>query len=226
MFTKTRDGAEASNSQAASNKRPSRSAPSIISGDMQVNGQLTAAGDIQVDGKVDGDITSGSLTIGEKAQVSGDIMAEEVIVRGKVVGSIRARKVQLCSTAHVEGDIFHQALAVETGAYFEGNCRHSDDPLKEKPGASRPASPGRRVGTGPAPRPDGGTPEGTAPPAAAAAAKQAQAEPGAPAPVAKAPIPGPGPGGPSPRVPGGLIGRAGPVHMGRRPEPVANKGRK
>ena len=54
---------------------------------MIVNGALAAGGDIQVDGKVQGDITSGSLTVGEKAVVEGEILAEEVIVRGKIVGS-------------------------------------------------------------------------------------------------------------------------------------------
>jgi cytoskeletal protein CcmA (bactofilin family) len=39
--------------------------------------------------------------------------------------------VLLASTCHVEGDILHEAFAVETGAFFEGNCRHADNPLAE-----------------------------------------------------------------------------------------------
>jgi cytoskeletal protein CcmA (bactofilin family) len=35
----------------------------------------------------------------------------------------------------VEGDILHEAIAVETGAFFEGNCRHSDNPLADNPPA-------------------------------------------------------------------------------------------
>ena len=163
-----------------------KAAPSIISSDMTVNGAMTAAGDIQVDGKVDGDITSGSLTVGEKALVNGEILAEEVIVRGKIVGSIRARKVQLCSTCHVEGDIYHQALAVETGAYFEGNCRHSDDPLKESGGGS-----GRRSAPSGDRRPGGGAPP------------RADASPSASASLA--------PQTPGPRIPGGLLGRPAPI---------------
>jgi hypothetical protein len=48
------------------------------------------------------------------------------------MGRIRARKVQLASTSHVEGDILHEAFSVEAGAFFEGNCRHSDNPLGEE----------------------------------------------------------------------------------------------
>jgi cytoskeletal protein CcmA (bactofilin family) len=78
---------------------------------------------------VEGDIRSVGLVIGEKAEVHGEIFAEDVTIRGKVMGRIRARKVLLAATSHVEGDILHEAFAVEAGAFFEGNCRHSDNPL-------------------------------------------------------------------------------------------------
>jgi cytoskeletal protein CcmA (bactofilin family) len=133
-----------------------RTAPSIISSDLVVHGNLVATGDIQVDGTVEGDIRSQSLTIGEKASVSGEVVAEDIVIRGRVIGTIRGRRVQLSSTCHVEGDILHEALAVETGAFFEGNCRHSDDPIGQasatKPVAGRPAG---ATPLGSAPRPVG-----------------------------------------------------------------------
>jgi len=111
-------------------KRLSRgTAPSIISADLTVRGLLTSTGDIQIDGIVEGDVRSAGLVIGEKAEIHGEIFAEDVTVRGRVMGRIRARKVLLAATSHVEGDILHEAFAVEAGAFFEGNCRHSDNPL-------------------------------------------------------------------------------------------------
>ena len=107
------------------------SAPSIISADMVINGTLNSAGDIQIDGRVEGDVRSVGLVIGDKAEIHGEVLAEDVTVRGKVVGRIRARKVLLAATSHVEGDILHEAFAVESGAFFEGNCRHSDNPLAD-----------------------------------------------------------------------------------------------
>jgi cytoskeletal protein CcmA (bactofilin family) len=107
-------------------------APSIISADLTVTGALTSTGDIQVDGRVEGDVQSAGLVIGDKAFIHGDVMAEEVTIRGRVQGSVRARKVLLASTCHVEGNILHEAFAVETGAFFEGNCRHADNPLAEE----------------------------------------------------------------------------------------------
>ena len=109
------------------------SAPSIISTDMIMQGALSSAGDIQIDGRVEGDVRSVGLVIGEKAEIHGEVLAEDVTVRGKVIGRIRARKVLLAATCRVEGDILHEALAVESGAFFEGNCRHSDNPLGDNP---------------------------------------------------------------------------------------------
>ena len=114
---------------AAPRKAARGSAPSILSADALITGTITCAGDMQIDGRVEGDVRSVSLMIGDKAEIRGEIFAEEVTVRDRVIGRIRARKVLLCATSHVEGDILHEAFAVESGAFFEGNCRHSDDPL-------------------------------------------------------------------------------------------------
>jgi cytoskeletal protein CcmA (bactofilin family) len=111
--------------------------PSIISADLTIKGTLVTERDVQLDGRVEGDIRAASLVLGEKALVQGDIYAEEAIIRGRVEGSIRARKVTLTTTAHVEGNIVHdRQLSVEAGAYFEGNCRHAENPMKDAGGES------------------------------------------------------------------------------------------
>ncbi len=125
--------------------------PSIISSDVVMRGNVNSAGEIQFDGSLEGDIKAGSLIIGEKASVKGEVICETVTVRGRVEGGIRAKSVSLASTAHIQGDILHSSLSVETGAHFEGNCRHSDDPLSETSAKdfrrARPSAPA------PAPRP-------------------------------------------------------------------------
>ena len=119
-------------------------APSIFSSDLVVEGTLNSEGDIQIDGRIEGNIRSGSLTVGEKATINGEIVANSVTVRGRIVGSIRARRVQLSGTSHVEGDILHNSLSVESGAFFDGNCRHAEDPLTAempKTAKTKPAKP-------------------------------------------------------------------------------------
>ncbi|MDZ7627121.1 MAG: polymer-forming cytoskeletal protein [Parvularculaceae bacterium] len=124
--------------------------PTIISADMAIRGNVNSAGEVQLDGTLDGDIKAHMLIVGEKAAVKGEIICEQVMIRGRVEGGIRAKQVALASTAYIVGDILHSSLSVESGAHFEGNCRHSDDPLSEAAGSdfrkTRPTS-------GPTPRP-------------------------------------------------------------------------
>ena len=150
----------------------SASAPSLISADLVVNGTLTSTGDIQIDGRVEGDVHSSGLVIGDKAFINGEVIADDVTVRGRVQGGIRARKVLLAATCHVEGNILHEAFAVEAGAFFEGNCRHSDNPLSEEMQRTtmverKPAAPSAPA----APRPAEAAPRPAAPAASFAPLK-------------------------------------------------------
>jgi cytoskeletal protein CcmA (bactofilin family) len=114
----------------------SKMVPSIIGEDLTISGNVSSKGEIQVDGEIQGDIDCGSLLLGDKSQVTGNVVAEDVVVRGHVTGSIRGLRVTLQAQSHVEGDIFHQSLAIEQGAYFEGKSRRSDDPLAEVRGSA------------------------------------------------------------------------------------------
>ena len=110
-----------------------RMAPSIIGEDLTVTGNVLSKGEVQVDGQIQGDVHCSSLIVGEKAQITGGIVAEDVVVRGQVMGSIRGVRVTLQASSHVEGDIFHQSLAIEQGAFFEGKSRRSEDPIASAP---------------------------------------------------------------------------------------------
>ena len=118
---------------AAAYRGAERMAPSIIGEDLTVTGNVLSKGEVQVDGQIQGDVHCSSLIVGEKAQITGGIVAEDVVVRGQVMGSIRGVRVTLQSSSHVEGDIFHQSLAIEQGAFFEGKSRRSEDPIASAP---------------------------------------------------------------------------------------------
>jgi cytoskeletal protein CcmA (bactofilin family) len=100
--------------------------PSIISADMKIVGSIDSSGDIQIDGVIEGDVTSRTVTVSDTATVRGSIAAETLRVAGTVKGGLTAKSVTLTRTARVEGDIIHQALAIESGANFEGQCRRLD----------------------------------------------------------------------------------------------------
>ncbi len=80
--------------------------PSLISANLQIVGNLRSQGEVQIDGTVDGDVAANALTIGERATINGEIVADDVVVKGRVNGRIRARKVQLAKSARMSWAIF------------------------------------------------------------------------------------------------------------------------
>lgn len=112
------------NGDPAVPKKPA--VPSIISVDLRMVGDLDSEGEIHVDGRVEGDIRTRILLVGETANIKGEVVAESVTVHGTVTGQIKARSVALAKTAHVTGDILHESLAIEKGAYLEGHCKRMD----------------------------------------------------------------------------------------------------
>lgn len=106
---------------------PSRS---IIDACLVITGNLHSERDVQVDGKLHGDIHCSQLVVSRDATIDGNIVADEVVVRGKVKGVIRAKQVMLLDTAQVESDIFHKSLVVEQGACFDGQSRRMDEAAK------------------------------------------------------------------------------------------------
>jgi len=131
---------------AAPPRANERTPPSVIGPDLVIHGNLSSNGQVQIDGEVQGDIHGTHIVVGERARITGGIVSEEVVVRGHVMGSIRGKRVMLQAQSHVEGDIYHQALAIEQGAFFEGKSRRSEDPLgsaanNESPPMSAPVPP-------------------------------------------------------------------------------------
>src|SRR5882672_50695 len=101
----------------------SNAGPSLISAALIVTGQLESAGDIQIDGKVEGDIHGRMVRIGSGAVIKGTVFGEGVELAGTIEGKIEARAVVLTTTARISGDIFHQSLQIDKGAFFDGISR-------------------------------------------------------------------------------------------------------
>jgi cytoskeletal protein CcmA (bactofilin family) len=123
MFQTSKSTAPATESEKSEKVDTSRKQPpqqSIISSDLTIKGDLVCTGDLQIDGRVDGDITCRTLTLGAEPVINSKVKAETVRICGSFTGEIRAKKVVLTSTAKVKGDIYQDVLELERGASFEG----------------------------------------------------------------------------------------------------------
>ena len=128
MFSKTNRSNE-----LGGDDREVKAAPSIISENLHVIGNLKTEGEVQVDGIIEGNVSGRTLAVGEKAQITGEIMADEVMVRGVVRGHIRARQVERMPL--VGALAANDVLSIESGAYIEGHGKRLE---KSRDDGARP----------------------------------------------------------------------------------------
>lgn len=89
-----------------------------------LDGDITTEGDIRIDGRVNGDITSkAKVVVGATGVVDGNIFCQNAYVDGRVNGHIEVAELLILSrTASVSGNIKITKLVVEEGARFSGTC--------------------------------------------------------------------------------------------------------
>ncbi len=94
----------------------------VIGEDVEVVGSIKCSNNIQVEGKINGDLNcAGAASIGEKASIKGNISVESVVVLGQIHGNITSKdKIELKSSAKVNGDVRSKRLIVEDGVSFVG----------------------------------------------------------------------------------------------------------
>jgi cytoskeletal protein CcmA (bactofilin family) len=100
-----------------------RARSSFIGPDLQIQGYLISTSDVHVEGQIDGDCVCRQLVIKSAGRLTGDALAEEVIVSGAVEGRILAKTVGLTSRAVVSGDINYCDLIVERQATIEARMQ-------------------------------------------------------------------------------------------------------
>ena len=96
---------------------------SIIGADIVVTGNIDATVDLQIEGKVVGDVRCATLILGPESSIDGNIRAERVRVSGTVKGSIEARDLAIEASATVTGDVAYERLRIASGGALEGTLR-------------------------------------------------------------------------------------------------------
>jgi len=99
---------------------------SIIGADVRIVGNITTEGEMQIDGRVEGDISCKTLVIGASAHIVGEVKAQTVRIYGEVSGRLAADHVTIGRTGRVTGDICHGSLEIQSGAQVEGHFLRRD----------------------------------------------------------------------------------------------------
>ncbi len=96
----------------------------IIADDVEVVGSIKSSSNIQIDGKLNGDLTcAGDALLGTSCSIKGNVNVNSTTVNGQVNGNINAKdKIDLKASARVTGDIRAKRLTVEDGVSFIGKA--------------------------------------------------------------------------------------------------------
>ena len=88
-----------------------------------VEGRITSAQDLRIDGKVEGTIEVGNhgLIIGAGAEIKADLIARSILISGAVTGNVTAtERVDVHATGSIEGDVTTPRLVLTDGAMVNG----------------------------------------------------------------------------------------------------------
>lgn len=100
-----------------------KATPTIFSRDLHIDGDITSAGLVEIEGSVTGTIKGNCVIIRENGVVEGDLITESLNIKGNFKGNIKAKTISISSKAIVNGAIEYQTLCVEDGASIDGQFK-------------------------------------------------------------------------------------------------------
>jgi cytoskeletal protein CcmA (bactofilin family) len=112
--------------------RPQKRIDSLIGAGTVVQGNVTFAGGLRIDGTINGKVATaddaqGTLVISELAKVSGEVNVSHVVINGSVDGPVTATDyLELQAKARVNGDVVYRALEMHVGAIVHGKLMHAE----------------------------------------------------------------------------------------------------
>jgi cytoskeletal protein CcmA (bactofilin family) len=106
--------------------QPPNTAPSILSADLHIVGDLDGDGEVHLEGRIDGNVNCERLTIGRSGHIKGKVNCENAHVQGSLVGSLSSNDVELMETANIVGDVSHEKISIKSGAVINGFYKSTD----------------------------------------------------------------------------------------------------
>jgi cytoskeletal protein CcmA (bactofilin family) len=106
----------------------------VIGEGVIIEGNISGAGNITIEGRVRGnvEVKADSITIGPKGRVEGDVVARQATVSGRMDGKIGASEsVTITRSADFCGEIKAGRIAIDDGAFFEGNIELNREPNRK-----------------------------------------------------------------------------------------------
>jgi cytoskeletal protein CcmA (bactofilin family) len=128
--------------------KPQNRIDSLIGVGTKIEGSISFAGGLRVDGEIIGNVTAvadqpSTLVVSEEARIEGEIRVSHLVVNGEISGQVYAGEfLELQSRSRVKGDLHYNTLEMHLGAIVEGRLVHRSGEAKTvelKLASSKPA---------------------------------------------------------------------------------------
>lgn len=96
---------------------------SIIGQDMSITGDLSFKSKIQIDGRIQGNLTGTSLVVSETGRIVGNVRTESLVCYGQIIGDLTVGKLFLKKTGVINGRVETSDLSVESGGSLNGEIK-------------------------------------------------------------------------------------------------------
>ena len=93
---------------------------SILAKSFSLKGSITCKGELQIDGRINGNINGEKVILGPESSMDGTLNADEIVICGKFKGKIKGKSIRLDSGAIIDAEINYEILAIEDGSSING----------------------------------------------------------------------------------------------------------
>ncbi|HUX24713.1 MAG TPA: polymer-forming cytoskeletal protein [Burkholderiales bacterium] len=110
--------------------KPQSRIDSLIGAGTIIEGNVTFAGGMRVDGEIKGNVIAAgdqpsTLVASEQARIDGEIHVSHLVVNGAINGPVHcAEFLELQARSRVTGDVYYNTLEMHLGAVVEGRLVH------------------------------------------------------------------------------------------------------
>jgi cytoskeletal protein CcmA (bactofilin family) len=116
--------------------KPQNRIDSLIGAGTRIEGNISFAGGLRVDGEIQGNVTAvadqpSTLVVSERARIDGEIRVSHLVANGTINGPIYAiESLELQSNSRLRGDVHYSTLEMHLGAIIEGRLVHGPGETK------------------------------------------------------------------------------------------------
>jgi cytoskeletal protein CcmA (bactofilin family) len=110
--------------------KPQNRIDSLIGAGTRIEGNISFAGGLRVDGEIQGNVTAvadqpSTLVVSEQARIDGEIRVAHLVANGTITGPVFATdSLELQSNSRLRGDVHYSTLEMHLGAIVEGRLVH------------------------------------------------------------------------------------------------------